>query len=491
MDLEAGEITVPLVLVRPLAEENPLRTTYLAHTDVQVAWAIIVARRMVTCEIEYGHGQANETTVAGWTTSQHLMCPFRAMRRVRSITVRIAVPPGPLAWPGPEKAPGRYKAPLLFRMGFTGSLSVPLCHVWHRRVLFTAHVRPLFGSAGQLRHLMDWVDYHRRLGVDQFVVPDQSTKMWLRDQEHKEGQSVHAGRLRHAIATGLLLYDVWPHLGNMQQTTLWAATLRLQRSSTWILSCDTDEYLTLPSDAEIFPRTCSNSLWCESPLSLWMRHSGLADRGELQLRTLNVLGATVPLPPRLWLPEDEWRRHGLIPRDDLAKFERVCPFEPETPEAAKRLAAFQRSPRPASEGNWTLSGSRLSSLSPRVLESLVVCDPPYVTRHVYADSPFHLSPANPKSLYRPSYALRTNVHDMLSSRASRVFVNDPPLPLSQMHTLPFFTHFRDLTNGRFELLARNQTMQRMLFDAQPPRVIRRTQVADIMTQLPLPPTRNE
>lgn len=34
----------------------------------------------------------------------------------------------------------------------------------------------------------------------------------------------------------------------MQQTTLWAATLRLKRSSTWIMSSDIDEYLTPPSD---------------------------------------------------------------------------------------------------------------------------------------------------------------------------------------------------------------------------------------------------
>lgn len=167
MDVESGEILVPLVFVRPLAEENPLRTTSRTRTfrshgrsSSRGPWSMrhSVGARTGQRDNQRGmdHVAASHVPVSSDAQGARSLCASQCRA---------------LSWPGPEKAPVRYKSPLVFRAGFVGSLSVSVCHVWHRRVLVTAAVRPLFGSSGQLRHLMTqaWVDYHRRLGDDQFI----------------------------------------------------------------------------------------------------------------------------------------------------------------------------------------------------------------------------------------------------------------------------------------------------------------------------------
>jgi hypothetical protein len=219
-DPEQGEILLPLWHVKRedyAWGDDAFAFGYFRHNPLTLihAWKLLLEHGLVTCRLTYGTGSSSfvEQRAASFCVERagsepaHISCPLKFMHKPNSLTVRISTVASEL----PASVPPEVAAEFNILLGdWSGELVLPLCQVWQRRVHTTVILQPVFGRSLQLKHFADWVDYHRRIGVDSFLIPDRSG--WLLLEADRVETDVHAGRLQAMLDRDIVHAWLWPQL---------------------------------------------------------------------------------------------------------------------------------------------------------------------------------------------------------------------------------------------------------------------------------------
>lgn len=509
VDVDAGEIIVPLLYLQwrqGQTEGNDIAPSYTHNSILPYAFELLASRGMMLCVVEYSDGRSVTVKPSVVATSgdavRGVLCPFEPLRRVMAVSVRIDVPAdaGAVEWrelhpPSFSPFPDGAAPPLRFGADaqsseFHAAFRLLLCHSFQRRVHVAITSRTLYGSTTPLADVMDFIDAHRRIGVDQFVMWDHDRRLWGEDQD---ASSAHWGRLKHAIDAGYLEYDVMPQaLGShqLQVILMYVASLRLKRRANWLLAIDIDEFLVLPPPQQLYPRLCSNSLWCPSPIADWIRTAGLAGYGSVMLDTGHVMGRSMPIPPavltEMFPPEQQWRvatqaDQMLTSLDPRAK--QICPYEPETPVLADHLRRWHEE----RARNSTNHVSACTSLPYAVRYTLGFA--PYYQRRL-AGTPWNLRKNAGKSMIRLSLLLQPGVHTSSTLRKTRRFDQDRELE-AEFWNHAHILHYVDQGGGRTWPIVNDPAKLAEFWSTQPKQYLRHETLTRVQETVPLPPSNNE
>ena len=509
VDVDAGEIIVPLLYLQwreGQTEGNDIAPAYTHNSILTYAFELLASRGMMMCVIEYSDGRSVTVKPSVMATSSDavrgVLCPFEPLRVVLAISVRIDVPAdaGAVEWrelhpPSFSPFPDGAAPPLRFGADavsseFHSSFRLLLCQSFQRRVHVAITSRTLYGSTTPLADVMDFVDAHRRIGVDQFVMWDHDRRLWEDDQDTS---SAHWGRLKHAVEAGYLEYDVMPQaLGShqLQVILMYVASVRLKRRANWLLAIDIDEFLVLPPPQQLYPRLCSNSLWCPSPIADWIRTAGLAGYGSVMLDTNHVMGRSMPIPPavltEMFPQEQQWRiatqTDQMLPSTD-PRAKQICPYEPETSVLADHLRRWHEE----RAHNSTSHVSACSSLPYTVRYTLGFA--PYYQRRL-AGTPWNLRKNAGKSMIRLSLLLQPGVHTSSTLRKTRRFDQDQELE-AEFFQHAHILHYVDQGGGRTWPIVNDAAKLAEFWSTQPKQYLRHDTLTKVQETIPLPPSNNE
>ena len=200
--------------------------------------------------------------------------------------------------------------------GVSSRAVLPLCSVERQMVYSAAVLKPVTGNLSE-SYLLQWIDYHRRVGVDHFLILD------------RNGECNSFPLLQRLASQGLVTVTHWPlpyvndpsdtsdkrDINNSaQQAVYWAAYIRTRRVARWMLTVDFDEYVYL--NTSYYPRACSNSLLCPSPLRDFLEQPSRAHEGVVVFGRYNFVGASPP--PRYWNDSSHAWRYRIIEQERLA-----------------------------------------------------------------------------------------------------------------------------------------------------------------------------
>ena len=330
--------------------------------------------------------------------------------------------------------------------GIVSRAVLPLCVVQRPMVYSAAVLKPVIGDVGE-SHLLQWVDYHSRVGVDHFYIIDRNSEC---NAYPKLQQLTRQGLV--TLIHWPLPYPNDPHdtshkrgetIDSAQQAVYWAIYIRSRRVVRWMLAVDMDEYVYL--NTSYYPRTCSNSLLCPSPLRDFVQHPSRVREGVVVFGRYNFVG--VPPPSRYWNDSNHAWRYRIIDQQQVAA----------------ALAANHSSP----------------STSASVLPPSAT---PYAVSHVWRSrAPIDVDPVHSRNRYG-KYLYRCDrgviylgVHSA-SHRDSPTPPAEGPKHLDQV----WAAHYRDIYSTRSRV-EEDRWDEQWEMD---------TRVADVM-QLPLPPTNSD
>lgn len=177
------------------------------------------------------------------------------------------------------------------------SVELPICQFTTPVYYAVAQLRALYSF--NVDDVIDWISYHYALGVDHFFF--HYRYKLTEDQTRK---------FAPFIAGGLLTIQRFPLAHNSrgvievntdQNPLLLIFSLRIAHHATWVLALDHDEYLRV--NTTLFPRECSNSLWCSSSLKEW-----LEDQKGYSVIQFDSINMVAEMPPKnKQLSEDAYR----------------------------------------------------------------------------------------------------------------------------------------------------------------------------------------
>ena len=279
--IERGEILLPLFIDAWFT--TGFFRLYPVFGSVLEYFAPLIDKNQFTCTVVYESGSqppshTSTVSITNPHSSQdhYVICTFQPMIIPKAIHIELH-----------DDANNVHR-----------SLRLEVCTVTVRRSFAAIVLKGLHGKYDSDK-MMDWIDYHYRVGFDQLYIFDHI------------GHGSTDPRMIRLQQMGVVHYFRWPpHYGDNKefyhgggdQTALYlAASLRLKRHTVWVASIDLDEYIWF--NTTFYPRTCNNSVNCMTPLRDFLQP--LSRFGSIHSFATNYLQLTVPDDMRV--PEDLFR----------------------------------------------------------------------------------------------------------------------------------------------------------------------------------------